>query len=169
MQFEILYRELANGPAIVSSLLAGVSQAEAQSKPDPETWSFLEVICHLYDEEREDFRQRLDIMLHRPKEPWPPINPGEWVTARKDNERDFAALLKDFTTERAKSLEWLKSLVSPNWSAECETPFGLFKAGDMLSAWAAHDNLHTRQLVERRRGRILKIAEPYHVRYAGEW
>jgi len=39
----------------------------------------------------------------------------------------------------------------------------------MLSAWAAHDNLHTRQLVELRRGRILRITEPYHVEYAGDW
>lgn len=95
MDFETLYRELANGPAIVNSLLAGISQAEAQTKADPETWSFLEVVCHLCDEEREDFRQRLDLMLHRPTEAWPPIRPGEWVTERKYNERDLAAMLAD--------------------------------------------------------------------------
>jgi hypothetical protein len=169
MQFEILYRELANGPAIVASLLAGVSQTEAQVKLDPKTWSFLEVICHLYDEEREDFHPRLDLMLHRPKDPWPPISPGEWVTERKYNERDLAATLKDFAAERAKSLAWLKNLDSPNWEAECKTPFGIFKTGDILAAWVAHDNLHTRQLVELRRGRILRITEPYHVQYAGDW
>ena len=169
MEFEILYQELANGPEILGSLLAGLSQAEAQFKPDAETWSFLEVVCHLYDEECEDFRQRLDIMLHRPKEPWPPIRPQEWVTARNYNGQDFALMLGNFIAERNKSLQWLKSLVLPDWEAECKTPFGTMKTGDMLSAWVAHDNLHTRQLVELRRGRILRITEPYHVQYAGDW
>ena len=42
-------------------------------------------------------------------------------------------------------------------------------AGDMLSAWVAHDNLHIRQLVELRRFRIEKVTKPYKIRYAGEW
>lgn len=168
MEFEILYQELANGQRILNSLLSGLSQAEAQVKPAPDSWSFLEVVCHLYDEESEDFRQRLNIMLQRPNEPWPPIRPQEWVTARKYNNQDLAIMLKKFNAERNKSLRWLKSLGSPDWDAECKTPFGIFKTGDMLSAWVAHDNLHTRQLVELRRGRILRITEPYHVQYAGD-
>ena len=169
MEFERLVQELVHGQTILNELLAGISQVEAQVKPDPQTWSFLEVVCHLYDEEREDFRQRLELMLHHPKEPWPPIRPQEWVTARHYNEQDFAAILGKFNTERGNSLQWLKRLVSPDWEAKCETPFGAMKPGDMLSAWVAHDNLHARQLVELRRGRILRITEPYHVQYAGDW
>ena len=73
MRFELLRQELSNGAQVFPALLAGVTPDEARLKPDPVTWSILEVVCHLYDEEREDFRQRLDIMLHRPAEPWPPI------------------------------------------------------------------------------------------------
>ena len=47
-------------------------------------------------------------------------------------------------------------------------PHGL-KAGDMLSSWVAHDHLHTRQLVELRRQRVLQLAQPYDVHYAGDW
>jgi hypothetical protein len=43
------------------------------------------------------------------------------------------------------------------------------KAGDMLSSWVAHDNLHMRQLVELRRSRIVVITEPYDIQYAGDW
>ena len=169
MEFEILYQELVHDQAIVNDLLIGLSQAEAQLKPDPQTWSFLEVICHLYDEEREDFRQRLVLMLHRPTEPWHPIRQQEWVTARNYNGQDFAIMLGKYNAERRKSLHWLKRLVSPDWEAACETPFGTMQPGDLLSAWVAHDNLHIRQLVELRRGRILRITEPYHVQYAGDW
>ena len=170
MEFETLYQDLANGPAILTSLLAGVSQAEAQHKPDPGTWSFLEVVCHLYDEDREDFRVRLDILLHRPGEAWPPIHPQEWVTERKYNQRDLAATLADWKSERQKSLAWLEGLTSPDWESSASTPFGtVMKAGDMLAAWVAHDNLHTRQLVELRRSRILQVTEPYRLEYAGDW
>ena len=59
MQPETLYQELAQGAEIIHALVMGVMQAEACVKPQPESWSILEVVCHLLDEEREDFRQRL--------------------------------------------------------------------------------------------------------------
>ncbi len=39
----------------------------------------------------------------------------------------------------------------------------------MFAAWVAHDTLHFRQIVELRYGRVLRLAEPYGVLYAGEW
>ncbi len=169
MDFNSLYQELAGGVDRVSQLVAGITPAEAQFKPAPETWSILEVICHLYDEEREDFRTRLDIILHHSADPWPPIDPAGWVTARRYNERDLAEMLAQFAAERQKSLVWLQGLAGSNWAAEYQTPFGVMKAGDMLASWAAHDHLHLRQLVELRYARVLQLAAPYKVRYAGEW
>ena len=169
MEFEILYQELARGAEIIRALASGVTPAEARTRPAPESWSILEVVCHLWDEEREDFRQRLDFILHRPGETAPLIDPQGWVTARKYNERDLAETLENFVAERNQSLAWLRLLSAPNWDAEYATPFGSIKAGDMLAAWVAHDNLHTRQLVELRRSRIVSIAEPYDVGYAGDW
>ena len=169
MQFEALYAELARGVDGIRALVAGMSLAEARARPAPQAWSALEVICHLYDEEREDFRQRLDIILHRPSEPFPPIDPSGWVGARRYNERDLAEMLDRFAAERARSLAWLKGLSAPNWDAEYTNEFGSMKAGDMLAAWVAHDNLHARQLVELRRSRLVSLAAPYDAGYAGEW
>ena len=169
MQFEILYQELADGAEIVRQLVTGITWVEARARPEPESWSVLEVVCHLYDEEREDFRQRLDIMLYRPDDKWPPIDPVGWITARKYNDRDLAEALDNFMAERHRSLAWLRGLSAPNWEAEYRAPFGLMKAGDMLASWVAHDNLHMRQLVELRRSRVVRITEPYDVQYAGDW
>jgi hypothetical protein len=170
MRFEILRQELANGAEIIPALLLGVTPAEARFKPRPDTWSQLEVVCHLYDEEREDFRQRLDILLHRPADPWPRIDPPGWVTARAYNERDFDEMLDKWRAERAHSLAWLNSLAAPNWDSAATAPWGgSMRAGDMLAAWVAHDNLHQRQIVELRRSRLVNLAEPYAVQYAGEW
>ncbi|MEP7284220.1 MAG: DinB family protein [Chloroflexota bacterium] len=169
MDFETLYQDLAHGAEIIRALVMGITQAEAQVKPTPESWSILEVVCHLVDEERDDFRLRVDLTLNRPGEEWPPIHPDAWVTERKYNERDLEQSLNDFLAERAKSLVFLKGLESANWNASHISPYGERKAGDLLGSWVAHDNLHMRQLVELRRVGVEKITVPYDIRYAGEW
>ena len=75
MQFEALYQNLSQGAEIIRALTTGITQEEACFKPDPESWSVLEVICHMHDVEREDFRQRLDSILHRPTEEWGFLRP----------------------------------------------------------------------------------------------
>ena len=169
MEFETLYQELAYGADIIPALVRGVTPAEAQVRPTPESWSILEVIGHLIDEERHDFRQRVDLTLNHPGEEWPPIHPGAWVTERKYNERDLGQSLNEFLAERRQSLAFLKGLTSPNWDATHLSPFGERKAGGLLVSWVAHDHLHIRQLVELKRLKVEQIALPYDISYAGEW
>lgn len=64
MQYETLFQELENSTEIIRTLLARVNQEEARIKPNPESWSMLEIVCHLFDEEREDFREHLDLALN---------------------------------------------------------------------------------------------------------
>ena len=154
---------------MIHSLLQGITQESAQLKPSKGTWSILEVTCHLYDEEREDFREHLDFILHRQQEEWHPIAPQAWVKLRKYNEQDFGKMKAKFFRERAKSLTWLKGLKNVDWDTTYKSKFGSMRAGDMFAAWVAHDNLHIRQLVELRRWHIERISKPYKIRYAGEW
>ena len=76
MDMDRLLSQMIEDAARVGALVQGVSDQQARWKPDPDSWSILEVLNHLLDEEREDFRVRLDYTLHRPGEPWPPIDPG---------------------------------------------------------------------------------------------
>lgn len=169
MKFETLYLELVDSTEMIRSLLVGITQEEAHVKPDPESWSVLETVCHLCDEERDDFRQRLDIILQRPSEKWPPISPEEWVRARKYNEQDFKKMKERFLSERGKSLDWLKGQSNANWDRRYASESRVMTAGDMLSSWIAHDNLALRQLVELRRFRIEQVTRPYSIAYAGDW
>src|SRR5215213_9635492 len=113
----VINRMRANAAAI-AALAHDVDDAQARWKPSAEAWSLLEVVNHLYDEEREDFRARIDYVLHRPGEQPPPIDPEGWVTARAYNQRDPRESLDAFLRERAASLEWLRGLHEPNWDAE---------------------------------------------------
>ena len=169
MQFEILYQELTLSTQMIRALVAGLTTDEARVKPDPASWSVLEVVCHLHDVECEDFRFHLDSILRRSTEEWPDINPGEWITGRGYNQRDLPDMLDKFLAEREQSLAWLRSLSAPDWSAEYHDQGGSMSAGEMFASWVAHDNLHIRQLVALRRARVAHLTQPYDIRYAGEW
>jgi len=169
MKYDVLYQELTQSTEMIRALLAGIGQEEAQYKPSRGTWSILEVTCHLYDEEREDFREHLDFILHRQHEEWHPIAPTAWVKLRKYNEQDFKTMKYKFFRERAKSLIWLKGLKNADWNVTYKNKWGKMRAGDMFASWVAHDNLHIRQLAELRRVRIEKITKPHHIQYAGDW
>ena len=60
--FEKLYRNIA----VFQGLVNGIDDTQAKWKPAPDKWSVLEVINHLYDEECDDFRMRLDLILNHP-------------------------------------------------------------------------------------------------------
>ena len=167
MDFISLKRILSVNAGVIDKLIEGVTPDQARWKPDPERWSILEVINHLYDEEREDFRLHLEVMLNRPDDPWPPIDPGNWITTRKYNERELTKSLDDFLSERQQSLEWLKKMEAPNWESTIQAPWGAFKAGEMFASWVIHDQWHIEQLVRLRRDYSTMLARPYSVEYAG--
>jgi len=169
VDFDSLYLEMVDSTGMIRSLLAGITQDDARSKPGPESWSILETLCHLYDEERYDFRPRLDLILHRSNETWSPIDPPRWVTQHRYNEQDFREAKDRFFGERSSSLDWLKGLEHADWQASYHADFGEVTAGDMFVSWVAHDNLAIRQLVELRRARLERITLPYRMEYAGEW
>ena len=154
---------------VILTLGAGFSLSEACRKSDPESWSVLEVLNHLVDEEVLDFRRHLDHLLHTPEAPWPNIDPQGWVTEKQYNQRDPDNTLAQFKTEREKSLAWLTDLERPTWDSAVTMPWGSLTAGDMLASWLAHDILHLRQLIELRYQITISRCEPYCVLYAGEW
>lgn len=169
MRIECLVEHMINNAERIRVLVQGTPSDQACWRPDEASWSVLEVMGHLSDEERLDFRVRLDFTLHRPGEPWPAINPTGWVKEHHYNEGDLQEALDGFLAAREHSVRWLMELSSPNWEATYEAPFGQIKAGDLLAAWVGHDLLHIRQLVELHWSHLLLEVEPYRVEYAGQW
>jgi hypothetical protein len=168
MDVYFFIKSLQNSAQKIQIMLRGIDADAARWKPEPAMWSILEVVNHLYDEEREDFRPRLDITLHDPEKPWPAINPPGWVSERGYNERDMEKSVSDFLAERAKSVEWLGSLDNPDLEKSYNHPsLGKLCAGDLLAAWAAHDFRHLRQLADLHARYLNLQAAPFSTRYAG--
>jgi hypothetical protein len=156
--------------AAIEALFAGVPEEQARWKPDPAAWSLLEVINHLFDEERWDFRMRLDLTLFRPETEWPQIDPIGWVTERRYNSLAMEESLLDFQDERAKSLEWLHDLRTPDWTSTHTFPqVGAMTAGRMLACWLAHDQLHIRQMAELHHLWVGHLVGADALDYAGPW
>lgn len=170
MNLDYFVDRLSKNRAVFESLLRGVGLEHARWKPSPHKWSILEVINHLYDEEREDFPARFASVLADPKRPWPPIDPQNWVTTRGYNQRDLDTSLNNFLSEREKSLSWLSHLSTPAWENRYEHPDGRsLSAGDLLASWLAHDFLHVRQLARLHWQYVGAIADPYQTTYGGPW
>ena len=170
MDFNYCVDQLSVKALAIQYLVAGIDARQARWKPSPNDWSVLEVICHLADEEREDFRARIQHVLSGSDEPAPPIHPSAWVTERAYNERELVPSLEDYLQERQRSLEWLRGLSEVDWDTPVRhVPVPNFRAGDLLVAWVAHDILHQRQLVELKWAYGQTMYAPYNANYAGDW
>lgn len=156
--------------AAIQALLAGLTAEDARWKPAMDRWSMIEVINHLVDEEVEDFRARLDLMLHHPAREFAPIDPPAAVISRRYSERDLAESVQRFREEREKSLSWLRSLQSPNLEAtKRHRSMGVMTARQMLFSWVAHDLHHVRQITNLRHDRLAQQVAPMSLAYAGDW
>lgn len=161
---------LESNPAAIAILARAMPTEAVRWRPTADDWSVLEVINHLADEEREDFRTRLAFVLSPGDAIPPPNRPADWVIERGYNTRDLAESLARFERERRQSLAWLRGLTTPDWSRAWESGSGyVLRAGDLLTSWAAHDLLHLRQLVELQYLYRAQQAAPYSVAYAGDW
>jgi DinB superfamily len=169
MERSHLFLLLARHRNVFHAMLSGMAPAEVLWKSAPEKWCALEIICHLYDEEREDFRARLKSVLDTPDQPFVKIDPPAWVMERKYMEQDFEATLKDFLHEREQSLAWLHSLTEAPWNNFYMHPtVGPVSCDLLLSNWVAHDLHHIRQLVNLRYA-YLKAHTAVPLDYAGTW
>lgn len=169
MNLEYFIDRLSKNGPVFEGLVRNVTPEQGRWKPAPDKWSMLEVINHLYDEEREDFRARLDLTLFDPEKDWPTIDPRTWVITRGYNQRELEKSLNLFLAEREKSLSWLRQLAAPNWENRHLLPNGSRTAGDLLASWLAHDFLHIRQLARLHWQHVGAIAAPHQTEYAGPW
>jgi hypothetical protein len=169
MNSDYIISQLKANQSVFREIFSTIPEDLIYWKSSPEKWNLLEIVCHLYDEEREDFRARLNHVLTDPSRPLPKIDPVDWVISRKYADRNFNEEVINFLSERQSSVEWLLSLKNPAYdNAFIHSRFGPLSGKLFLSNWLAHDYLHIRQ--------VLKIKYDYFksvsnekLDYAGQW
>jgi DinB superfamily len=138
--------ELARFPALLDAVVAGLTPTRWRARPAPDEWAAVEIVCHLRDEEAEDFGARIRLLLDGGTR-FAAIDPQGWPTARRYHGADPSDALAEFHQRRAESLAMLAGATAERLAASGESPSGLRLSGlDLLCAWVTHDGLHLRQL-----------------------
>jgi hypothetical protein len=160
-------RELARFPAILDTVVDALAPAAWRARPAPDEWAPVEIVCHLRDEEAEDFGARIRVILEGGTR-FAAIDPEGWATARRYHDADPATALAAFRERRAASLAVLASAAPERLAESGESPSGLRLSGlDVLAAWVAHDGLHLRQLAGTLTREWADRWAPLQVDYAG--
>ncbi len=167
--YRFIVKELEENGFVFHHLLHNKTAEEYLWKQQPDKWCLLEIVCHLYDEEREDFRARVKHALKTPTEPLISIDPQGWVLSRNYIHENYQQKVQQFLIERQQSVKWLLSLVNPDWnSAYVHPKFGRMSAKMFLENWLVHDYLHIRQILKLKVD-YLKHFTSEDLGYAGNW
>ena len=169
MDYTRVINGLGENRNVFKASLLGLPEEIFLWKPNPGKWCLLEIVCHLYDIEREDFRVRTRYALETLTGPLPPLDPQGWVNERKYIQQNYSDKINDFLAERDQSVKWLQSLANPDWdNAYRHEKFGKMTAKMFLSNWLAHDYLHIRQITKLKYDYLQQLAGE-DLSYAGNW
>ena len=160
-------RSLERLPFVLVPLLEGLEPLTWRTRPAEGRWAPVEVVCHLRDEETEDFGARVRAVVEG-QTSFAPIDPVRWVTDRRYLEDDPQLCLADLLARRRTSLLFLATVSPERLERSIERPgLGSLSGLDLLVAWAAHDLLHLRQIA----GTLARIEArrwaPLRADYAG--
>jgi len=169
MEIKYAIDKLEKNKDIISTLLHGATESEYTWKQSSKKWNLLEIICHLYDEEIEDFRTRTKNVIETPDLRPPTFDPVSWVKDRRYAEQDFDEKLTNFLLERDKSIRYLKDLKNPSLTQGYDyKEYGYVDGLFFMTNWLAHDYLHIKQIVRLKYDYAAELAQR-DISYAGTW
>ncbi len=138
--------ELARFPIVLDALLKDLDAAAWRARPALAEWAPVEIVCHLRDEEVEDFGARIRVILDGGAS-FAPIDPERWATERRYLDDDGPRALAAFRERRAASLSSLVAIAPARLAAAvAHARTGQLSGLDLLAAWVEHDRLHLTQL-----------------------
>jgi hypothetical protein len=160
--------ELARIPGVLEGMLGGLDAAAWRARPAPNEWAPVEIVCHLRDEEVEDFRARVRVVIDGGAQ-FAPIDPPRWAIDRRYLDDDGPAVLAAFRERRAASLAFLAGLNPLTLAGSVPQPTaGRLSGLDLLAAWVAHDRLHLAQMAATLARGWADRWTPLRTGYAGE-
>jgi hypothetical protein len=138
--------QLARLPGVLDGLLGDLDPDTWRARPAPDEWAPVEIVCHLRDEEVEDFGARVQAVLDGHTR-FSPIDPERWAVERSYREADPRAALAALAERRAASVASLAQIDPHRLLGVVESPAaGPLSGLDLLAAWVTHDRLHLAQL-----------------------
>jgi hypothetical protein len=139
---------LKQTPALLNSMLAGLSEPWLTNNEGPDTWSPFDVVGHLISGEKTDWISRLMIILeHGEARTFDPFDRFAFFEDSKG--KTLAQLLGTFEELRRKNIRTLEGLdLKPHhYKLRGTHPeFGSVTLGQLMATWAVHDLSHINQI-----------------------
>ena len=133
--------------AALYGLLAEVKSRQWLQRPDPNEWSILQILCHLWQTEAPVHRARLEAILAQDN-PFIGASPPPGPDIPPCHE-DGWEVLYCFQGERSRTARLLSSLSLAQWQRSARhSIFGLTNLLEMAHFTAQHDRLHITQLCQ---------------------
>ena len=133
--------------AALHGLLADVKTNQWLQRPDPNEWSIVQILCHLWKAETDVHQNRLRAILDQDNPFLASLAPPGPDIAPCHNE-GFAILAR-FWRARLTTMEILGSLQPSDWDRPARhSIFGLTNLLEMAYFTAQHDRLHITQLCQ---------------------
>jgi len=139
-------RALERLPDVLDALAGDLDPAIARTRPAHDEWAPVEILCHLRDEETEDFGARLAVIVDGGAA-FAPIDPEAWARTRGYREVALADAASAWHERRRATLARLVALAPATLSGtRPHRQLGHLSGLDLLAAWVAHDRVHLSQL-----------------------
>lgn len=165
MEFQIdqAIEVLSRTPAVLQSMLRGLSDPWVQNNYGEKTFSPFDVVGHLIHGERADWIPRARIILeHGEAQPFEPFD--RYAMYEASEGKSIGELLRTFAELRSRNIETLRELrITPAQLALRGThpELGSVTLENLLATWVAHDLNHIHQIAK-------SMAYQYHQR-VGPW
>jgi hypothetical protein len=126
----------------------GLPPAVLRWHPAPGEWCVLEVIGHLAEAEERGFAGRVRTLLGTSDPLFESWDPPAVARARRDCEKDPAALLGEWARLREAGAALVETLRPADLGRAGRHPHvGRLTIGDLLAEWIHHDRNHQRQIL----------------------
>ena len=141
--------QLESTPEIFRLMLAGLTPAQTQWKPEPDRFSIAELLEHLSHVEGHFFREAAERIATQDHPEIAPYDQNAYYASGIYSGRDAEDSFDHWEEQREDNIAFLNGLKLPAADRLGEHPeLGDITLGNLLNEWALHDLGHVRQLAE---------------------
>lgn len=144
---QVLMAILRSSPAVFDTWLKQTPEDAIYQKPSQKDWSFVEVLWHLADIEREVYLPQWEQLLSDPTKTITPVNISAWTETQKYQSRDSWEAFEIYLSSRLESLSMLEDMKKKNLfeTSIQHSIFSRAKVSELVAFSVKHDQMHLRQ------------------------
>lgn len=145
--FEVQLAVLQSTPAVFDTWIRTHSEDMLSYQPSENEWSFVEVLWHLAEIEKEVYLPQWKQLLCDPSAYISPVNASAWVKERGYQDRDPLEAFEILLEARMSSLSEIRALHDKDYfTNELQHPiFSQTTIAELVAFSAKHDRIHLRQ------------------------